>query len=622
MRTLNIGVMAHVDAGKTSLTERLLFDTGAITALGSVDAGTTQTDTGTIERQRGITVRSAVTSFRLGETQVNVIDTPGHTDFVAEVDRALELLDAAVLVISAVEGVQAHTRVLFRVLREMGLPVLIFVNKIDRAGARVTGLLDDIRTGLTRHVLPLTTVRESGTAHVRVRSKSPDDTVFQLEVAETLAELDDSLLSRLVDGPPPTAAELGAATAEFTARGAVYPVYFGSALHGIGIRELLHGIETLLLPRPNDPAAAPEGVVFAIDRTASGAKIAYLRLFSGTVTARQRMTLRRAAPDGGEYAGRITSLRVVGGGTRLTAGNIGKITGWPQVRVGDRLASNGERGRPVAHLAEPTLRTVVRPRTGTPSRLHLALRQLSEQDPLLHIRTEADGTTSVLLYGEIQKQIIAATLAAEFGIAAEFELSEPVHIERVTGVGAAAEVMDRHTPRPCGFWATVGLRVEPAEGIRFDYETELGALPRAFHTAIEETVHAILRAGPHGRTVTDCLVTLTHSGFAPPVSTAADFRGLTRIVLLRALDLAGTRILEPHHAFETEIPSDTLASVTAHLTTLAAAITETTQPTSATWLVRGTLPARNVHAAQQFLPTLTRGEATWLSRPAAYKPLP
>ncbi|MFC4944525.1 GTP-binding protein [Pseudonocardia sp. GCM10023141] len=155
MPTLNIGVLAHVDAGKTSLTERLLFDSGAIHRLGSVDAGDTRTDSGDIERRRGITIRSAVASFVIGAgddgadgapaLRVNLIDTPGHSDFAAEVDRALEVLDAAVLVVSAVEGVQARSRVLMRALRRIGMPTIVFVNKIDRMGARPEPLLADIR---------------------------------------------------------------------------------------------------------------------------------------------------------------------------------------------------------------------------------------------------------------------------------------------------------------------------------------------------------------------------------------------------------------------------------------------------------------------------------------------
>src|SRR5438067_12502639 len=142
MRTLNLGIVAHVDAGKTTLTERLLYAAGVIDRVGSVDHGTTQTDTLALERQRGITIKSAVVSFRIGETTVNLIDTPGHPDFIAEVERALSVLDGVVLVVSAVEGVQPQTRILMRALQRLRIPTLIFVNKIDRAGARYDDLVN------------------------------------------------------------------------------------------------------------------------------------------------------------------------------------------------------------------------------------------------------------------------------------------------------------------------------------------------------------------------------------------------------------------------------------------------------------------------------------------------
>ncbi|MCM6778615.1 TetM/TetW/TetO/TetS family tetracycline resistance ribosomal protection protein [Nocardia sp. CDC159] len=599
-RTLNIGIVAHVDAGKTSLTERLLFDHGVIDALGSVDAGTTQTDSGDIERRRGITVRSAVVSFTVGRTHINVIDTPGHTDFVAEVDRALRVLDAAVLVVSAVEGVQAHARLLMRVLHDMRLPTLIFVNKVDRRGARTRELPAEIRRRLTPHAVVM---------------NPPSD---PMDVAETLAEQDDSILARLIDGPPLEPEELRRALRDQVGRGIVHPVYFGSARTGVGIDALVRAmVELLPVPVTTEVGLPPRGTIFAIDRSPGGTKTAYLRLFSGTLAVRDRITLHRRDFDGivHHHSGRITALEVVGHpAARLTAGNIGRITGIPDARVGDTLGAPADPDP--ARVPMPTLRTTVRVRGQAPARLHAALRELAEQDPLLHVRVESDGATSILLYGEIQRQIVAATLAERYGIDAEFRSTEPLCVEQVTGTGEAVEAMGHRAPSPSGYWATIGLRVEPAPaGTVFGYETELGALPHAFHCAIEESVSATLRRGPHGRPITGCVVTLIRSGFAGPVSTAADFRALTPLVLERALRRAGTKLLEPIHRFEAEIPADTLAPVSAALTGLGARIEDLTPA----WTVRGTIPARHADFAQRRLPGLTRGEADWWSRPAGYR---
>ncbi|MFE2029882.1 GTP-binding protein [Streptomyces hygroscopicus] len=705
--TLNIGVLAHVDAGKTSLTERLLYDAGVIDRLGSVDAGDTQTDTGEIERQRGITVRSAVASFTTGDTQINLIDTPGHSDFIAEVERALGVLDGAVLVLSAVEGVQAQTRVLMKTLRRLRLPVLLFINKIDRAGARDERLLADIRRTLAPHLVPLTEVRDLGTRNAHVRPRSLDDPGVRTEAAEVLAETDDALLARVVDGPLPSAEEVWAALAARTAEGLAHPVFFGSALSGQGVGALVEGVARLVPPAPGGPE--PRGTVFAVERDggggpggngkargngkgggkgggngkgkgnrggnpsggARGGRTAYLRLFSGEVRLRQRVTLYRREPGGAvtEHTGQITALEVIGRAESargpLTAGNIARIKGLPGVRVGDRLgaapgpSAGGEEGdegdgradsansanRPNGddrgdsahsahrddrdgaqqpHFAAPSLQTLVHarePGAAAASRLHTALLDLADQDPLIHARAMPGGATSVLLYGEVQKEIIAATLVQDYGIEADFEPSRPVLVERPSGVGEARHEIARtgHT----GPWATVGLRVEPTArgaGVVFGYETELGALPRAFHTAIEETVHETLFHGPRGRSVTDCRVVLVRSGFIGPVSTAGDFREVTPRVLGQALERAGWRVYEPYHAFELEIPTEALAAVTARLAAAEADIGESVDGATGR-LLRGEIPARRVHGFERVLPRLTHGQGVWWSRPCADRPL-
>jgi ribosomal protection tetracycline resistance protein len=214
-KELNLGIVAHVDAGKTTLTERLLYAAGVIAEVGSVDAGTTQTDSLALERQRGITIRTAVASFDLGDVHVNLIDTPGHPDFIAEVERALSVLDGAVLVISAVEGVQPQTRILMRALQRLRLPTLLFVNKTDRTGADVDRTLRAIARRLTPDAAPVEFL--------------DDDFAQLVESAE------------------------------------VYPVFAGSALTGDGVQPLLQGIAALLPPAAGDPAAPPSGTVFKIE---------------------------------------------------------------------------------------------------------------------------------------------------------------------------------------------------------------------------------------------------------------------------------------------------------------------------------------------------------------------
>ena len=621
MPTLNIGVLAHVDAGKTSLTERLLFDSGAITALGSVDAGSTRTDSGEIERRRGITIRTAVASLRAGDLTVNLIDTPGHSDFAAEVDRALAVLDVAVLVVSAVEGVQARTRVLMKALRRIGLPVLLFVNKVDRAGARPAAVLADVRRLLTPGAVALNGVRDAGTAAASTGPTSDPDTW------ELLAEHDDGLLALLVTGVEPGAARLQTALRAQAAAGRVHPVVFGSALTGVGVADLVAALQLFrgVAERSQRRADAvpATGTVFALDRGAGGTKTAYVRLYDGRLRVRDRVRVHRdGRGDAGPLRGRITALAVAGDAVAVvSAGEIAQVAGLPDVRVGDRI------GAPVpgrsAQVAPPSMETKARAvHPEDAARLHAALVRLAEQDPLISTRPAPGGGTSIRLHGEVQRDVIAETLRSEYGVEAVFEPLGVVCLERVRGAGSALVRMG--SGEQPAFVATVGLRVEPrapGTGVAYQLEAELGSLPLAFHRAIEESVREHLRAGgPAGWPVTDCTVVLTHTGYSSPVTVAADFRGLTPVVLAAALAEAGTLVFEPCHDVEVEVPPDTIGAVSGLLLAAEAQIRDT-RPGPEFWTVTAELPARRVHEVQRQIAGLTRGEGVWTSRPHGDRPI-
>src|ERR671912_325294 len=246
MRTLNLGILAHVDAGKTTLTERLLYAAGVIDEIGTVDLGTTQTDSLALEQKRGITIKSAVVSFAIGGVEINLIDTPGHPDFIAEVERVLGVLDGAVLVVSAVEGVQPQTPLLFRALRRLEVPTLLYVNKIDRAGADPDRVVEAMARRLSPGVLPMGAVRDPGQRDAAFETFRPDDEANRARLTETLAEHDDAILRAYVDdAAPPSPNELRRALALQTQAGWVHPVYFGSAALGVGVGDLLAGIHAL-----------------------------------------------------------------------------------------------------------------------------------------------------------------------------------------------------------------------------------------------------------------------------------------------------------------------------------------------------------------------------------------
>ena len=631
MHLLNLGILAHVDAGKTSLTERLLHSAGVIDEIGSVDDGNTRTDTLALEGRRGITIKSAVVSFPVDDVTVNLIDTPGHPDFIAEVERVLGVLDGAVLVISAVEGVQPQTRILMRTLQRLRIPTLLFVNKIDRRGACYDDLLPAISERLRAAVVPMGSVEGLGTREAGfVPGLDP-------RAPAVLAEHDDELLTAYVENTV-SYDLLRTALATQTRQLLVHPVYFGSAITGAGVDALITGIKEFLPAAVGDPQGPLSGTVFKVERGPAGEKVAYARMFSGTLRTRDRITFGDTRDTGDtREEGRVTAITVFDHGTdiacdSLPAGRIGKLRGLGEIRIGDSI---GVQKKAVEHFfAPPTLETVVVPGPDADRRsLHLALTQLAEQDPLIGLRhDEVRQETAVSLYGEVQKEVIQATLADEFGVHVTFRETTPLCIERPNGTGAAVE-FNKKDPNP--FLATVGLRVEPGlvgSGVRFGLEVELGAMPYAFFKAVEDTVCETLGQGLHGWRVTDCVVTMTHSGYSPRQShahqgfdksmssTGADFRGLTPLVLVEALRRAGSQVYEPMHRFRVEAPADTLAALLPVLAALRA-VPRTTETHGSLCLLEGEVPAAQVHGLERQLPGLTRGEGEWESAFDHYAPV-
>ena len=632
MQTLNLGILAHVDAGKTSLTERLLYNAGVIDQIGSVDQGSTQTDSLALERARGITIKAAVVSFRVGAVTVNLIDTPGHPDFIAEVERVLNVLDGAVLVISAVEGVQPQTRVLMRTLRRLGIPTVIFVNKVDRSGARGEPLVREIASKLSPDIIPLNEVHGLGTRSASVRPLGPVDPAHVDALTELLAGSDDAMLAGYLDGTVVPYPSLRRRLAEQTRRGRAFPVLYGSALTGAGTDSLAEALTDLLPTDAGDAEGPLSGTVFKIERGAAGQKLAYARLFSGTVRTRDRLRF------GSGHEGKVTDIRVFDDGTdqqrtSVTAGQIAKLSGLVSVQVGDSVGPTARRADPA--FAPPTLETVVT--SEDPAQhgaLHAALTLLAEQDPLIDLRQDpATGRVFVSLYGEVQKEVVQATLADDFGIRARFTESTVICIERPIGVGHAVQYID--TP-PNPYLATVGLRIEPAavdSGVSYTVAGERrGTMPPAFFTAIAETVPEALQQGRFGWQVTDCLVTLTHTGYWPRQShahavfdksmssTAGDFRQLTRVVLRQAVEEAGTMVLEPVSRFRIEVPAESLGPMLPELVRFGA-IPHSPEVQGDLGIVIGDIPAAKVHALTTMLPGLTHGEGVLESSFDHYEPV-
>ncbi len=633
-RFLNLGILAHVDAGKTTLTERLLYLGGVIDEPGSVDSGTTRTDTLALERRRGITIKSAVVSFTLSDRRINVVDTPGHPDFIAEVERVLGVLDGAILVLSAVEGVQPQTRILMRALQRLRVPTLIFINKIDRVGADVDLVVAAIRARLSPDVLVMGEVHQAGSRAADFGLSSCDDPAFAERVTTTLAEHDDQLLGGYVDGASVSGSKLRAAISAQTIAGLLHPVFAGSAATGAGVGDLMASLSTLLPTASGRADDAVSARVFKVERDSTGDKVAYLRMLSGTLRPRQLLQLP------GQRRGKPTALETFGDQgwelvDSLGPGAIGRIHGLPAVLVGDMVGDVHDVVEP--QFPPPTLEAAVQ--TGRPKdgpALRTALAQLADQDPLINVHADAFGRPTVSLYGRVQQEVLEATLADEYGIQARFTNASVVHIERPISVGTAAERLNTLS-NP--YQATIGLRIEPADpgtGLSFVVAAPARDMPlylygnaSRFAATVEQHIRAALAAGLYGWIVTDCVVTLIEVGYSVadgppskrgPRSTALDYRKVAPVVCRQALRRAGTQVCEPVLGVALEIPDDDVAALQTLLARMGAEPLGQ-WPAGTMARIEARLVAARLHDLQHQLPDLTGGQGILEYQFVGYQPV-
>ncbi|PRT22364.1 elongation factor G [Bacillus wiedmannii] len=619
MTTINIGIVAHVDAGKTSLTERILYETNVIKEIGRVDSGNTQTDSMELERQRGITIKASVVSFFIDDVKVNVIDTPGHADFIAEVERSFRVLDGAILAISAVEGVQAQTKILMRTLQKLNIPTILFVNKIDRNGANTEKVMKQIKEILSNEAFPFYSAQNEGTKEARIIAyKSYDDCM------ELLAPYNESLLASYVNDEIVPGVLLREELEKQIQQANVYPIFFGSAMTGIGVTELLENISTLFPANKSAENETLSGVVFKIEREPSGEKIAYVRVFSGRLHVRKYVDIQRGDVLGHKekikkiclfHKGNVVQSSIV------PSGEFCKVWGLNDIKIGDII---GERTNYIKdiHFAEPQMEAAIE---AVPKErihdLYAALMDLCEEDPLIKVwKDDIHNELYIRLFGEVQKEVIETTLFEKYNLQVTFSNTRVVCIEKPIGVGNSVEVMGEKT-NP--FYATIGFKIERGElnsGIIYKLGVELGSLPLAFHKAIEDTVFQTLKQGLYGWEVTDIIVTLTHTGYASPVTTASDFRNLTPLVLMDALKQAETCVFEPVNAFELTVPERAISTAMYKLSAIPAAFADPIFNNDS-YELTGSLPVAKTENFKRMLHSFTEGEGIFTTKPSGYKEL-
>lgn len=570
----NVGIFAHVDAGKTTTTEQILYRSGSIRSPGSVDDGTAQTDWLEVERTRGISVRAAVTRFEWRGVEVNLVDTPGHVDFLSEVERSLRVMDGAVLIISAVEGVQAQTEVIWQALRDLGIPTLFYINKLDRIGADPERVLAEIRRLLTEDAVPIQAVAgvegdfagAVGLAPLTGGSESADETSrsggdprvreARERLTDAVAVHDDALLEKVLAGAGLSDKELASALAEASRKARLYPVLYGASSRGIGVEPLMDAL-VALLPEPGGDAEAPlSGIVFKLDKDPTMGRVAYVRLYGGAL--RNRDAVRNATQDIEE---KITQIRKVEGQRSedvglLRAGDIAAVYGWSRARIGDVVGSPegvpGER-----RLAEPLLTVQAHWRNEAQyATVVAAFQELADEDPQLGVQwIPEDRELHLKVMGPIQVEVLAQMMASRFGLDVFFD--EPSVIYKETPAAPGEGFVAYTMPKPC--WAILRFKIEPlprGSGLEYRSVVRSEHLLERYQNEVARRVPEALEQGLRGWPVTDLKITLVEGQHHVWHTHPLDFVVATPMGIMDGLAKTGTKLLEPMLSYRLSTPEE------------------------------------------------------------------
>ncbi len=670
-RVRNIGIIAHIDAGKTTTTERILFYTGRTHRMGTVDEGTTVTDWMVQERERGITITAAAVTCFWRDHQINIIDTPGHIDFTAEVQRSLRVLDGAVVVFDGVAGVEPQSETVWRQARSFGVPLIAFINKMDKLGADFAHATGTIRERLGanpvtvqwpigressfRGVVDLlemhavTWVDELGKDPV-IEPIPPElaDEVQELreQVLEQIVETDDDLMARYLEGEEIPAADLRRALRRATIAGTLVPVLCGSALRNKGVQPLLDAIVDYLpspldIPpvegenprtgevetRPADVNAPLAALAFKVASDPYVGRLVYVRVYSGKLkvgssvynpgkgqTERIGKLLRMFARDREEIP-------------ELTAGDIGGVVGLKATFTGDTLCP------PTAPIIlepivfpEPVVFVAIEPKTAADQeQLHQALRRLAEEDPTFVVRTDENtGQTILAGMGELHLEILVDRLVREFRVEGRVGRPRVAYRETVTTRAEAEAVFDRPisgNPQ----YARVRLAVEPLSsggGFRFQDPSRGKLLPPPFVKAVEEGCREAMESGVlAGYPLVDVQVTLLDGAWDAEISTELAFKVAGSLAFKRAVEEAKPVLLEPVMRTEVVVPEASLGEVIGDLNSRGATIEGMEQRPGGVRAVRAMVPLARMFGYATDVRSLTQGRGTFTMEFHHYAPV-
>jgi len=609
MKRLVIGILAHVDAGKTTLSEAILYTTGTIRKLGRVDKKDAFLDTYALERARGITIFSKQAVFSLGDTSVTLLDTPGHVDFSAEMERTLQVLDYAILVINGADGVQGHTETLWRLLKRYHIPVFLFVNKMDQPGTDKEALLANIRRRLDGAVVDFGDVEIDGSAGTLVYTGAEETEAFY----EELAMCDEAIMESYLETMELEADHIRHAICERK----VFPCYFGSALKLTGVEEFLKGVETWA-ETPSYPEAFG-AKVFKISRDDQGNRLTHLKITGGSLKVKGFLT---EDVEDGKDPEKINQIRVYSGTkfemiNEAEAGTICAITGPTLTKPGQGYGVEKETGSP---LLEPVLTYQIILPDGYDAHTMLKnLRLLEEEDPQLHIVwNEVLAEIQAQVMGDVQMEILKSQIKERFNVDVEFGSGNIVYKETIArpveGVGHY---------EPLRHYAEVHLLMEPLEpgsGLVFEADCSEDDLAlnwqRLIMTHLEEKRH---RGVLTGSEITDMKITIVAGRAHLKHTEGGDFRQSTYRAVRQGLKEAGCRLLEPYYAFRLEVPAESIGRAMADVERMQGKFDAPKQEEDMA-ILEGSAPVVNMRDYQREVVSYTKGRGRLTVSLKGYEP--
>lgn len=586
MKQLAIGIFAHVDSGKTTLSEALLYHAGILRKLGRVDHKDAFLDNNPLERERGITIFSKQAILPLPDANFTLLDTPGHVDFSAEMERTLQVIDYAILVISGLDGVQSHSETLWKLLHHSHKPVFLFINKMDLSLKSKSELMQELQTHLHKNCIDFS---------------AQNDDFF-----EALATCDETIMNQVLDSGQADSSTIAQAILQRH----VFPCLFGSALKSQGIAEFLTLLQNYTLPLPPSPDFGAK--VFKITEDEQGNRLTHLKITGGSLHVRDILQNQE----------KINQIRLYSGAKFQTIetasqGMVCAVTGLSETYAGQGLGSEQNASQPVF---EPILQySVILPESVSVHTALIAFRKLEQQDPLLHVTfSEQLQEIHVLLMGEIQLDVIQHILKEKFNISAEFQSAGVAYKETISN---SVEGMGHY--EPLRHYAEVRLLLEPApagSGLIFSSVCREDALDRNWQrlilTHLKEKQHlGVLTGSP----LTDVKITLTAGKAHKKHTEGGDFRQATYRAVRQGLMQADSVLLEPYYQFKLKLPAESLGKVITDLQ-LKGAKLQAPQTSGEFSILEGSAPAVVMMAYRTAFMEYTHGKGSLSCIPAGYAP--